>query len=168
MADYKAVIKDIPTYTVYYKRYVAESIDAFFHISQEDNFLMDLSDQVLAENPQIALTEPDYNVMIYEDGAFSDHDIHYLYCDAVTEKGKDCEDYAFDTLEGGTAVTVMHKGPYRRLGEAHAFARNWIEANGYQQAGPPRDSAIDGCWNQDSEEDYLTEVQIPVKRIDRR
>lgn len=164
MADYKAVIKEIPTYTVYCKRYVAESIDTFFNISEEDNFLMDLSDQVLAENPRIALTEPDYNVMIYEDGVFSDHDIHYLYCDAVTAKGKDCEDYVFDTLQGCVAVTVRHKGPYRRLGEAHAFARQWLAANGYEQVGPPRDSAIDGCWNQDSEEDYLTEVQIPVRK----
>lgn len=164
MADYKVVIKEIPTYTVYYKRYVAESIDTFLNISEGDNFLMDLSDQVLAENPEIALTEPDYNVMIYEDGIFSDHDIHYLYCEAVTARGTDCEDYAFDTLEGCEAVTVMHKGPYRRLGEAHAFARKWIADNGYEQSGLPRDSAIDGCWNQDSEENYLTEVQIPVKK----
>ena len=28
----------------------------------------------------------------------------------------------------------------------------------------PRESYIDGIWNKDSEEDWLTEIQVPILR----
>jgi len=40
----------------------------------------------------------------------------------------------------------------------------WIEENGYAVAGNPRESYIDGVWNGKKEEDWLTEIQIPVFR----
>lgn len=162
MADYKAVIKELPEYIVYYKDYYADSVANFLNISRDNNFLQDLSDKVIRENPDIDLTEPDYNVLIYLDGHFREHDIHYRFCDAVTGYGKVCEDYKFGKLQSCTALTVKHKGPYHKLGEAYDFADRWIIANGYKQAGLPRDSAIDGCWNKENEDDYLTEIQIPV------
>ena len=38
------------------------------------------------------------------------------------------------------------------------------EENGYTIAGAPRESYIDGIWNKDSEEEWLTEIQIPAGR----
>lgn len=55
----------------------------------------------------------------------------------------------------------MHKGPYTRLGEAYAM--KWIEENEYEVADAPRESYIDGIWNKDSEEEWLTEIQIPIE-----
>lgn len=165
MADYKVIIKKLPECIVYYKDFYANSLTGFLNISNENNFLQDLSDKVMDENPDIALTEPDYNVLVYLDGYFKDNDIHYRFCDAVTGYGKDCEDYKFGKLEGCTALTVKHKGPYRHLGEAYSFAENWMKENGYKQVGLPRDSAIDGCWNRKNEDDYLTEIQIPVEKV---
>lgn len=164
MEDYKAKIKEIPEHIVYYKDYFAESLEAFLDLSADNNFLQELSDRVMAENPQINLTEPDYNVLVYMDGNFRNKDIHYRFCDAVTGFGTDCEDYKFTKIQAFTAVTVRHKGPYRQIEDAHAFARAWIADNGYEQAGLPRDSAIDGCWNRQSEDDYLTEIQIPIRK----
>ena len=164
MGDYKAEIKEIPEHIVYYKDYFAESLEVFLDLSADNNFLQDLSDRVMEENPQINLTDPDYNVLVYMDGDFRNKDIHYRFCDAVTGFGTDCKDYKFTKIQAFTAVTVQHKGPYRQLEEAYAFARTWIADNGYEQAGPPRDSAIDGCWNRQSEDDYLTEIQIPVRK----
>lgn len=164
MGDYKAEIKKIPGYIVYYKDYFVPSIEAFLNFTKEKNVLQDLSDRVMRENPQIQLAEPDYNVLIYMDGEFRDHEIHYQFCDAVTGFGQDCEEYRFKELEAATVVAVLHKGPYRELGKAHEFARAWIKEYGYEQAGLPRDSAIDGCWNRERESDYLTEIQIPVRK----
>lgn len=166
MGNYKAEIKRIPEHIVYYKDFFAESIEDFLIISKEDNFLQDLSDRVMAENPQIDLTEPDYNVLVYMDGDFREKDIHYRFCDAVTGFGQDGGDYHFQKVEPFTVVAVLHKGPYSRLREAYDFAHDWMKANGYEQAGPPRDSAIDGCWNRESEEEYLTEIQIPVREVE--
>ena len=38
----------------------------------------------------------------------------------------------------------------------------WIEDQGYKKSGLARESYIDGIWNKDSEEEWLTEIQIPV------
>jgi hypothetical protein len=32
-----------------------------------------------------------------------------------------------------------------------------------QVTDAPRESSIDGIWNKDSEEEWLTEIQIPIK-----
>lgn len=165
MENYKVKIKKIPEHIVYYKDYFAPSIESFLNLTKENNFLQDLSDRVLAENPSIRLTEPDYNVLVYLDGEFRDTDIHYRFCDAVTEFGKDCGEYRFAKVEAFTALTVLHKGPYGQLDRAYAFARQWMSNHGYEQAGLPRDSAIDGCWNREAEEDYLTEIQIPIREV---
>lgn len=39
----------------------------------------------------------------------------------------------------------------------------YAEKNGYVAAGLARESYIDGIWNKESVEDWLTEIQLPVK-----
>lgn len=39
----------------------------------------------------------------------------------------------------------------------------YIEENGYEICGNIRESYIDGVWNKESENEWLTEIQIPVK-----
>jgi len=46
--------------------------------------------------------------------------------------------------------------------QVYTFALKWIEDNGYTEADNPRESHIDGIWNKDKEEDWLTELQIPL------
>lgn len=40
----------------------------------------------------------------------------------------------------------------------------YIEENGYEIAGPIRESYIDGVWNKDEEAQWLSEIQVPVKK----
>lgn len=84
------------------------------------------------------------------------------FCQAVTEKRPDFDDITFREIPAVTALSVMHKGPYYKLGEAYAFALKWIEDNGYQVTEPPRESYIDGIWNKENEADWLTELQFPI------
>ncbi|WP_243176844.1 GyrI-like domain-containing protein [Clostridium gasigenes] len=58
----------------------------------------------------------------------------------------------------------MHKGSYAVLANAYAFAFKWIEDNGYILGDSPRENYIDGIWNKESEDEWLTELQIPVIR----
>lgn len=58
----------------------------------------------------------------------------------------------------------MHKGSYSGLSRAYAYAFKWIEENGYKAVDNPRESYIDGIWNKDSMDEWLTELQIPVKK----
>ena len=39
----------------------------------------------------------------------------------------------------------------------------YIEENGYEICGNIRETYIDGVWNKETENEWLTEIQIPVK-----
>lgn len=63
-----------------------------------------------------------------------------------------------------TAACVLHQGPYQTIGLAYGALQQWIEQNGYEFAGPPRESYIDGAWNRQDPSEWLTEVQVPIKQ----
>lgn len=62
------------------------------------------------------------------------------------------------------AVSILVPGDYSNLAPAYNFLGNWIEENGYSIVGNPRQVAIKGPWNEGNTEDYLSEIQIPVKK----
>ena len=41
---------------------------------------------------------------------------------------------------------------------------DFAEENDYEIAGNIRESYIDGIWNKDDESEWLSEIQIPVKK----
>ena len=57
---------------------------------------------------------------------------------------------------------VQLKARVDNIGEAYAFIMKYAEDHGYQPAGLTRECYIDGIWNKESAEDWLTEVQLPV------
>lgn len=61
----------------------------------------------------------------------------------------------------------MHKGAYAGLAKAYAFAFKWIEENGYIIIDSPLENyiTITGMWNKESEDESLTELQIPLMKI---
>lgn len=48
--------------------------------------------------------------------------------------------------------------------EAYNAVLKWIENNGYEIIDNPRELYIDGVWNKDFAEDWLTEIQFPVRK----
>ena len=60
-------------------------------------------------------------------------------------------------------LSVYHQGAYDQIGEAYAFIMKYAEENGYECAGLARESYIDGIWNKDSVDEWLTEIQLPIK-----
>jgi len=59
------------------------------------------------------------------------------------------------------AAAVVHHGSYLGLHRAYIALSRWIEANGYQLCGPPRDIYHRGGEAQD-DDSYITEVQMPI------
>ena len=51
------------------------------------------------------------------------------------------------------------------LRESYAALLNYIEENSYEICGNIRESYIDGVWNKETEREWLTEIQVPVRRI---
>ena len=60
-------------------------------------------------------------------------------------------------------LSIYHQGAYENLGEAYAFIFKYAEDNGYKVAGFSRESYIDGIWNKESVDEWLTEIQLPVE-----
>ncbi len=86
-------------------------------------------------------------------------------CEAVAQKKEDSELLQFKVYpEVKEAACLFHRGSYENLPYSFSKIINYIEENGYEIIGSIRESYIDGAWNQDSEEKWLTEIQIPVQK----
>jgi effector-binding domain-containing protein len=107
--------------------------------------------------------EPAYCFTIFHNDEYREEDIDVEICEAVTEPREASDQVTFKTIaEVPAAACLMHRGPYSRLGESYNELFTWIEKNGYTAVGHPRESYIDGIWNRDDPEEWLTEIQVPV------
>lgn len=156
--DYQAVIKEIPAFTVYSMRFVIPNYAAL------NEMIPAIGAKVARMNPGLRCVEPDYCFNVYLDGEYRESDIHVEFCQAVTSCGKDGEGIFFKDIPAVTVVSILHRGAYENLGKAYAYAMQWVEQNGYAITGCLRESHIDGVWNKDLVEDWLTEIQVPVER----
>ena len=60
------------------------------------------------------------------------------------------------------AGVSLHFAQQTDFPKTYAVILRYIEENGYEIRGNIRESYIDGVWNMDSEEEWLSEIQIPV------
>lgn len=156
--NYKAMIKEIPECIVFSKRLRIPNYDALMQVVPE------IGRQVSEANPSLQCAEPFYCFNVYHDGEYKEKDIDVEVCEAVTEFGIETEGIVFKKSPAITAVCTMHKGPYSEIGAAYAYLFDWIEKNNYKVAANPRESFIDGIRNKESEEEWLTELQIPIQK----
>ena len=154
---YSAIIKEVPGCLVFSAEFTVHDYDDFMEA------IPAIGARVAEKYPDLKCIVPEYCFIRYLDGEYKEKDIRVELCQAIDKLKPDFDDVVFKQLEAAKVVSVMHKGPYARLGEAYAFAMKWIEENGYVVADAPRESYIDGIWNKDNEEDWLTEIQIPIE-----
>lgn len=159
LMSYSATIKELPAAIVYSKELTMPNYQAYFTL------IPALGQQVMQAYPDLQCAKPEYCYTVNLDHGYKEFDNHIEYCEAVTEKKPDFDGIVFKDVPATTVASVMHKGPYEELTSAYAFVFKWIEENGYQMTDMPRTSYIDGIWNKDSEDEWLTEVQVPVARL---
>lgn len=152
------IIKPLPAIIVASHRRVISGYDELF----------DLCPNVIG--PEMArlgcvCPEPGYGYTIDHNREYREHTIDIEYCEQVVEKRQDSELIRFKEVPAvETAACANHYGSYDALPEALAKLYVYIEENGYKIAGSPRFSQIDGIWNKESEDEWLTEIQVPVTR----
>ncbi len=61
------------------------------------------------------------------------------------------------------ALCYRYTGPYSSFGIAIMEVLEYVNAHHLTIIGPMRMSYIDGPWNKQSPDEYLTEVQIPIE-----
>jgi len=154
--NYDATIKELPGCIVYSKKMTVPSYDAYFELVPE------IGESIGKQYPDLKCATPEYCFIVYLDGEYKEKDINIEFCEAVDKIWPDFDDIKFKEIKPATAISVMHKGSYAQLRKAYAYAFKWIEENDYVASDNPRENYIDGIWNKENEEDWLTELQIPI------
>lgn len=153
----KIIIKNLPSYTVYYKDGVIRDF------SKITEFVLTAGYECSQLNPTLKCCTPDYCFINYLDGEYREKDIKIRYAQAVESAGKESEDIKFMQIAPVKAVCIQHRGAYEGLRKSYNEVLKYVEDNRFEICDLPRECYIDGCWNKDDPKDYLTEIQIPVK-----
>ena len=154
---YQAVVKEIPACTVYSEERVLANY------SEVTQLVLESAQECLRLNPGMECAKPDYCFCEYPDGEYRETNIRTRYSQAVVKAGKENERIRFRRLPATRVLSIYHKGSYDLLGEAYAYIVNYAQANGYEIDGLPRECYIDGIWNKENVQDWLTEIQLPIK-----
>ncbi len=153
---YQVTEKVIPEKIVY----TAEAVlKTYSDIMQ---WIPSVGQECLKLNPNIKCAEPPYEFCEYLDGEYKEANVRIRHNEAVKTFGKESERIKFKILPEAKLLSIYHKGPYDKIGEAYAFLMKYADQNGYHAAGLARECYIDGIWNKESEEDWLTEIQLPI------
>jgi effector-binding domain-containing protein len=107
---------------------------------------------------------PGYCFTIEHSEEYSPDSIDIEYCEQVVEMGQNSHIIQFKCLPAvEKALCVKHYGPYERFYETFAEVFQYIEENGYRIIDHPRTCYIDGIWNQEDPEKWLSIIQVPIE-----
>lgn len=149
-------LKEIPSYIIYYRDGV---ISDFSKITE---FALASGTECAKANPTLKCVTPDYCYISYLDGEYKEKNMKIRYAQAVEKEGKETNRVKFMKTDAISAVCIYHKGAYENLRDSYHIILKYIEDNGYKIIDNVRECYIDGCWNKDNVDDYLTEIQIPI------
>ena len=107
---------------------------------------------------------PGYCFIVEHNKEYKPVDVDIEYCEQVEEMGQDSSIIQFKRLAAiPKALCMKHVGPYERFYESFMEAFRYIEEQGLKVVGQPRTCYIDGAWNQEDPEKWLSIIQIPVE-----
>lgn len=108
--------------------------------------------------------EPGYCFSI-EHGGYKAENVDIEYCEQVKEARKDSNLLKFKTLpEVETAACLKYYGPYSGLYQAYIELFEYLEKEQWKIVGQPRASYVDGIWNEEDPQKWLTIIQVPVEK----
>jgi len=156
--DYEVIFKELPDYTIYYKEGRLKKIEDIV------DFILGSAEECKALNPDIKCITPDYCYVNYLDKEFKEENLLIRYAQAVEEAGISNENIKFEKLKPVNAACIYCKGPYTNLPNAYSFILKFLEENNYEIIDCPRERYINGMWNKETEEEWLTEIQFPIRK----
>ena len=107
---------------------------------------------------------PGYCFTIEHNKEYRSTDLDIEYCEQVEEMGKDSNIIQFKHLPTvEKALCIKHIGGYERFHESFAEAFRYMEEKGYKPVGHTRICYINGVWNKDNPEQWLSIIQIPIE-----
>jgi len=152
--------KVVPANYVYYKEGVVKNY------SMLGEFIYSSGMECKELNPNIKCVEPDYCYVNYLDGEYKEKNIKVRYAQAVIKGDKpfiESDTIKFMEVKETKCICLYHKGSYSDIGKSYSKIIKYIEDNKLETTDYIRECYIDGVWNKEKEEDYLTEIQVPIK-----
>lgn len=154
--DTPVLIRTIPPVVVASMEARIESYDALFDLMPA------MGAQMEALGCECAL--PEYCFTHYLEPGYKEEQILIEVCEAVTEKKKDTDGVRFQEFPQIQAACIYHRGSYGEFPRTYGTILKYIEENRYEICGNIREKYIDGVWNKDTEKEWLSEIQIPVRQ----
>ncbi|MDD6339591.1 MAG: MerR family transcriptional regulator [Butyrivibrio sp.] len=154
--DNPVLVKTLPEVIVASVETRIDTYDDLFTVMPDMGALMEEAGCVCAK--------PEYCFTQYLESGYKEEKILIQTCEAVTEMKEDLDQLHFQILPEVEAACIFHKGSYDRFPESYATILQFIEDNGYEITGNIRENYVDGIWNTDSSEQWLSEIQIPVRK----
>ena len=110
--------------------------------------------------------EPGYCFTVETAREYKAENFEIEYCEKVTKMGQDSDIIKFKQLpEVREAICMKVYGPYSKLRESYLELFTEIAKRGYEITDSPRACYVDGIWNQEDPEKWLTIIQVPVEKI---
>ena len=107
---------------------------------------------------------PGYCFTVEHNKEYTPTNIDIEYCEQVEDMGTDSDIIQFKRLPAvPRALCMKHVGPYERFYESFTEAFRYIDEHGLKPTDLHRTCYIDGSWNQEDPEKWLSVIQIPIE-----
>ncbi len=109
-------------------------------------------------------SDPCYCCVVFLDGEYKEENVEIEAQKTVKGQYPDTEHVKFRILPAVTYAGCTFKGGYEQINDVTAALTEWIEANGYEYAGPMFDIYHVSPHETQNPAEFVTEVCYPVKK----
>ena len=152
---YNFSIKSVPSYQVFTLRRIVRDYYA------EGELWVEMV--AFAKEHQIPISQQTFT--IYHDVDYREKDVDIEICAPVSRMGENRDGFTFrETEPVPTMAYSMVAGPFENIAKAFLDLAFWLQgAEQYHMTGKNRQIVHRGPWNEECPENFLTEIQIPLK-----
>ena len=121
---------------------------------------------LLSETTPLKLVEADpcLCAVTYLDGEYKEENVEMMAWKTVKGSYPDTEHVKFQTLPEVTVASCTYQGSYTQIVDVYAAVIAWMEANGYEPAGPMFNIYHVSPHETQDPDQFVTEICYPVKK----
>lgn len=153
--NYSVTIKTIPA------RYAATVHMTIPHYEDEGKVWSTLISETCCM--RLVEADPCLCAVTFLDGEYKEQDVELLAWKTVKGHYPDTEHVRFTTLPEVTVASCTFKGGYHLINEVYTAVVSWLDANGYESAGPMFNIYHVSPHETKNPDEFVTEVCYPVK-----
>ncbi|MEA3284328.1 MAG: MerR family transcriptional regulator [Synergistota bacterium] len=153
--DYKVIVKEMEEMIVISKRLMT----ALPRIGED---MMAAYGEVCSYMDSLGLSTEGIGVALYHCKEFDPEHMDVEVSMTTDRIVETAQPFECRKLEGCTAASVLHCGPYEGIQTAYGALYDWIGENGYEKTGPDREIYLNCPDTVPSPADLRTEIAVPV------